>query len=181
MGDMTNAPYYPNGARPPYMMDPARTNRREKPYGNTLYDPYNGAKPAFSDYGGPNRKSSRTGFTDQTSRKVSAQGGPRARVGSNGTDWGDSASNNNRFSDHRSMRNNMKDDPRIINDRLRGCHHNWIGPENDEVDELFIGDLPEDVNAHEVDAMFLHFANIKPMRVILRTSAGLVRLHAFVM
>lgn len=180
MGDMTNAPYYPNGNRP-HMMDPARASRRDKPYGNTLYDPYNGAKPAFNDYGDAARKTSRAGFMDQTSRKMSAQGGPRARVGSSGTDWGDSASNNNRFSDHRAMRHNMKDDPVITSDPLRGCHHTWIGAENDEVNELFVGDLPEDVQATEVEAMFVHVVKIKPTRVTLRTSMSSDRPHAFVM
>lgn len=180
-GDMTNTPYYTN-SRPQYVIDPARTSRREKPYGNTLYDPYNGTKPAFNDYGGAARKPSRTGFMDNSSRKMSAQSS-RSRVGSSGTDWGESGSNSNRFSDHRSTRHhhNMKDDPIITNDPLRGCHHTWIGPENEDVNELFIGDLPGDVQAQEVEAMFFHVVNIKPTRVNVRKSMSSVRPHAFVM
>lgn len=173
--DVTNTAYY--GPRSPYM-DPHHTGRREKSYGtltghNTLYDPYNGAKPAFSDYG-TGRKSSRNGYMEQSAgRKPSVQG-LRPRVSSSGTDWGD------RLQRHHHH-HQLKDDPAITGDAIRGCGHTWIGPENHDVNELFIGDLPENIQPREIEIMFSSTINIAPARVIVKTPSFSTRAHAFVM
>ncbi|KAH7398917.1 hypothetical protein DE146DRAFT_782706 [Phaeosphaeria sp. MPI-PUGE-AT-0046c] len=168
MGDVTNNTH-------PQYMDPGRAGRREK----SLYDPYNGARPAFNDYGG-GRKASRGGFMEQSIRKASVQG-PRPRIGSSGTDWGESASNSYNFADSRPLRHHMKDDPVMINDAIRGCGQNWIGPENHDVTELFIGELPEHTQQHEIELMFLHLVNVTPVRAIVKIQPGVQRGHAFVM
>lgn len=173
MRDMTNAAYSAN-PRPPYM-DAGRSGRRER----SLYDPYNGSRPAFNDYGG-GRKTSRGSFTEQPGRKASVQG-PRPRIGSNGTDWGETASNSNRFSDYRYSRHHMKDDPIITNDAVRGCGQTWIGPENHDVTELFIGELPENTQPNQIESMFLHLVNVTPVRAVIKIQPGAQRGHAFVM
>jgi hypothetical protein len=172
-GDMTN--YYANNG-PPHNTDTRRAGRRNSSYGNgngSLYDPYNGAKPAFNDPAG--RRSSRGGFLDQPgrSRKASVPDN-RSRVGSYGADWIDMPGNGSRYSRGRTV-----DDPAIIGDTLRGCHQKWIGPENHTVNELFVSDLPDDVQDNEVKEMFAREINIPPLRVTIKKQPSATHAHAF--
>jgi hypothetical protein len=183
MGDMTNASYYNNNP-PPQDMDLRRTARHNNFYGNgnnLLYDPYNGAKPAFNDRN-VGRKPSRGGFMEQQggrSRKLS-ESEHRPRTGSYGNDWSNMPGTSHRFPDHRPPRAHMRDDPVIIGDPLRGCHQNWIGPENHNVNELFVSDMPEGVQQNDIQNMFIREINITPVRVTIRQNSG-VRPHAFVL
>jgi hypothetical protein len=173
-GDVTN--YYANNGAPLHI-DSRRAGRRNSSYGNgngSLYDPYNGTRPAFND---PNvaRRSSRGGFMDQPgrSRKPPVPDN-RSRNGSYSTDWNEMAGNGSRYSRSRTV-----DDPAIISDPLRGCHQKWIGPENHTVNELFVSDLPDDVKDNEVKEMFAREINIPPLRVIIKKQPGATHSHAF--
>jgi hypothetical protein len=181
MGDMTNAPYYNNP--PPQDMDLRRTARHNNYYGNgnnLLYDPYNGAKPAFNDRN-IGRKPSRGGFMEHQgrSRKLS-ETEHRPRTGSYGNDWGNIPGTSNRFPDHRLSRTHMRDDPAIVGDPVRGCHQNWIGPENHNVNELFVSDMTEGVQQNDIQNMFVREINITPVRVTIKQNSG-ARPHAFVL
>jgi hypothetical protein len=173
-GDMTN--HYANNG-PPHNMDTRRADRRNSSYGNgngSLYDPYNGTKPAFND-SNAGRRSSRGGFLDQPGRshKPSVLDN-RSRTGSYSTDWIDMPGNGSRYSRGRTV-----DDPAIISDSLRGCHQKWIGPENHIVNELFVSDLPADVQDYEVKEMFAREINIPPLRVTIKKHTSATHSHAF--
>jgi hypothetical protein len=176
-GDMTNTSYYVNNGIP-HNMDSRRISRRNSSYGSgSLYDPYNGARAAFND---PNagRKSSRGSFMDQSGRprKPSAPDN-RSRTGSYGNDWTDMPANGNRF----PRAGRMLDDPTIVSDSLRGCHQKWIGSENHDVNELFLSDLPDNVQEYEVVDMFAREINITPVRVTIKKQASAPHAHAFVL
>jgi hypothetical protein len=79
------------------------------------------------------------------------------------------------------MRVPMVDDPDIVGDHVRGCHQKWIGPENHTVNELFVSELPEDVQQDEVQSMFAQELNITPVRVTIRHNPFGNRPHAFVL
>jgi hypothetical protein len=74
------------------------------------------------------------------------------------------------------------DDPTIINDSQRGCHTKWIGPENYTVNELFVSDLPDNIQEEEVKDMFVREINITPVRVSFgKHQPAAPRQHAFVL
>jgi hypothetical protein len=180
-GDMTNMPYNFNNG-PSHNGDSRRSGRHNSSYGSrspVLFDPYSGTRPGFND---PNagRKPSRGGFMDQSSRtrKPSATDN-RPRTGSYSSTWVDTPSNGigNRYPKGRTM-----DDPTIINDSQRGCHTKWIGPENYTVNELFVSDLPDNIQEEEVKDMFVREINITPVRVSFgKHQPAAPRQHAFVL
>lgn len=75
----------------------------------------------------------------------------------------------------------MIDDPTITSDAVRGCHQNWIGPENHDVNELFVSDFPDDARSDELHEMFVHVIGIVPVKVSIRNHYPGQRSHAFVL
>ncbi|KAH4599772.1 hypothetical protein HBI65_045000 [Parastagonospora nodorum] len=175
IGDVTNIPYY-SGYAAPHNSDSRRSDRHSSFYGNSntpLYDPYNGSRPTFNEHSS-GRKSSRGGFMDQSgrSRKYSSQDN-RPRNGSYGIERPDAVSYNNNH-----PRGVMLDDPKIVGDALRGCHHGWIGPDNHNVNELFVSELPDGTQPIQVQEMFVREVGVTPMRAVIKVSFG-GRSHAF--
>jgi hypothetical protein len=183
MGDMTNTSYYINNGTP-QNMDMHPTARRNSFYGsgnNSLYDPYNGTKPAFNDHN-IGRKPGRGGFMEQQGRpRKPSVAEHRPHNGSYSNDWSNMPGNSNRFLDHRPPRAHMRDDPIMVNDPVRGCHQNWIGPENHNVNELFVSDLHDGVQTNEIQDMFVREIGITPVRVTVKHNPQGTRPHAFVL
>lgn len=176
MGDVTNIPYL-SGHAAPHNADSRRSDRHSSFYGNgnpPLYDPYNGSRPTFNEHSS-GRKSSRGGFMDQSgrSRKYSGQDN-RPRNGSYGAERPDAPNYNNHH-----PRGAMSDDPKIVGDALRGCHHGWIGPDNHNVNELFVSELPDGAQPVQVQDMFVREVGVTPVRATIKASFG--RAHAFVL
>lgn len=184
MGDITNTHYYTNDM-PSHNMETRRTDRRASFYNsgsNALFDPYNGARPAFNDHN-TGRKSSRGGFIDQGSRPRKHSGlDHRPRNASYGSEWAEpTTTSGGRYYDHRMTRNPREDDPKIISDPIRGCYQTWIGPENNNVNELFVSDLPQNVLSEEVQEMFMREVSIFPVKALVKHNAQGGHPHAFVM
>jgi hypothetical protein len=184
MGDMTNSPYYPNNILP-HNIDSRKPDRHNSFYrgsNGSLFDPYSGAKPTFNESMSA-RKSSRGGFLEQPGRSRKCSGADnRPRNGSYGSDWADTTTaHGNRHHDSRVPRVSMSDDPNIVEDPIRGCHQSWIGPENHNVNELFVADVPDGAQAKEVEDMFVREMGITPMKAHLKPSYHSRYLHAFVL
>jgi hypothetical protein len=185
IGDMTNTHHYNNGVTP-QNMDAHRPDRRSGFYNsngnNSLYDPQNGARPAFNDRN-TGRKSSRGGFNDQGGRPRKYSGlDHRPRNASYGSDWAESTiTHGARHYDHRMTRGHQELDPDITGDPIRGCHQTWIGPENYNVNELFVSDIPPGVEPAEVQDMFMREVSIFPVQAVVKCHPSGGRPHAFVL
>jgi len=170
-GDMTNqAPY--SSQMPPNMGAQHRGNRRNSSYGNgpcPLFDPYDGARPAFNEMHvgkKPNRNNyaRKSSFADQRPR-TGSYGYPRAEFG---------------HGDYYSMKPRQVDDPNILNDKIYGCGETWIGPGNITVKDLFIGDLTDAHHHRDVTVMFEKMVSITPSNVTIKVGNTGNRYHAFV-
>ncbi|KAH8730597.1 hypothetical protein GQ44DRAFT_823310 [Phaeosphaeriaceae sp. PMI808] len=184
IGDMTNSPYYTNNIPPHNMSSHQHPNRQNSLHGNgygSLFDPYNGARPTFND-SHVSRKPGRMSSADQSGRLRKLPAGDiRPRNGSHGADRSDAGpANSYRYQDHRPAKLYMVDDTDITSDKIRGCNHTWIGPENADVNELFVGDLPEDIQKEEIHDMFVRDMGIVPSEVTVKFKPQAVRRHAFV-
>jgi hypothetical protein len=185
IGEMANSQYYNNGM-PPHNMDTHRPDRRSGTYTNNgnslLYDPNNGASSAFNDHN-TGRKSSRGGFTGQGGRPRKFSGlDQRPRNASYGSDRAEPiATHGGRPHDHRMVRPQHELDPYITGDPIRGCNQTWIGPENYNVNELFVSDIPQGVEPSEVQDMFMREVSIFPVHAVVKRYAGGGHHHAFVL
>lgn len=186
MGDMTNQAYYSNTMGPPGIDPRVPVPRRATNYGqntNLLYDPYGGTNAGFRNNSlhSAGKKSSHGDVGSQSvqPRKMSIQGGRSAHSNYN-SGGADKPSNGGRYLGHLPMRGNFEDDLSITCDRTNGCHETWIGPNNDTVTELFIGDLPVDAHEDEVRLLFEQIIGISPTNIAVRSPAPSARCHAFV-
>jgi hypothetical protein len=182
MGDMTNSPYYANHGRP-HNMDQRRSDRRNSSYGNGghgLFDPYDGTNPAFNEHTA-GRRPNRGGFMEQPGRPRMSSINSRPRTGSYENNWADTPTNNNRFGDQRPRPIYLTDNPAITGDAVRGCHQSWIGPENRDVNELFVSDFPDDTQHSELHEMFVRVVGITPVKVTVKQNYAGIRPHAFVL
>ncbi|KAL5118178.1 hypothetical protein ACEQ8H_003850 [Pleosporales sp. CAS-2024a] len=183
MGDATNNPYYASNTVP-HHQDSRRSDRRGSFYGstgsNSLYDPYSGTRPAFHDYNA-SRRSGRGGYMDQPGRSRKHSGpDARARNGSYGVGPDTTGLGGHRSYDNRMPRVPMSDDPAIVGDLQYGCHQTWIGPQNHNVNELFVANLPEGTSDAEIQDMFVREVNIVPIQATVKPSV-VGRPHAFVL
>lgn len=161
---------------------PRRTSQHN---GNgTLYDPYNGANPKFNDaagYGG-NKKFMQNNFTNQPTqlRKGSGPGNRPLHGVQNSERLGNMPANGGWYAGQQPIRGSSEEDPNITGDRTSGCHEYWIGPKNETVTELFVGDLPTDARAEEVKQLFEQHIGISPGNISVKISSPYGRCHAFV-
>jgi hypothetical protein len=161
------------------------TNRRNSSYGGggMLYDPYDGTNPAFND---PNvgRRLTRQ-MEPSRPRKASAPGNRPAQNnhGYNRPETG--ALYNGRYASLGSGSRYMQEDLSITQNGTTGCGTDWIAPLNTTVNELFIGDLPVDVEndviEHELADLFQGTFHISPVKIWVRPSPTGRSNHAFVM
>ncbi|KAH7075585.1 hypothetical protein BKA63DRAFT_565651 [Paraphoma chrysanthemicola] len=182
IGNMTNNPYYVNNV-PPQNMDVHQPNHRRNSFINgigSLFDPYNGTRPAFNDHS-TGRKYGRGNHADQPgrSRKFSSQES-RPRTASYEADRPEAyMGSGSRYAEYRTNRSHMVNDMSKISNTKTGCYENWIGPDNHDVNELFVKDLPTDVRSEEIKAMFKHEVGIEPCHVTVKYGNNGGPPHAF--
>jgi hypothetical protein len=178
ISDTTNNQYY-SSSIPPHDPTSRRSSRQSGLHSggnNALYDPYGGSKPAFNDPHAGGKTSRGGGFMEQPgkSRKPSFAG-HQPRTASHGNELVEQAPGNG------GRYRNMIEDPSIVNDRVRGCDRTWIGPENQIVNELFVSDLPDDVQPDELRSVFAREININPVKITIKQSPHGYHPHAFVL
>ena len=84
-----------------------------------------------------------------------------------------------RYAEYRTNRSHMVNDMSKISNTKTGCHENWIGPDNHDVNELFVKDLPTDVRSEEIKAMFKQEVGIEPCHVTVKYGNNGGPPHAF--
>ncbi|KAH9865011.1 hypothetical protein IAQ61_008957 [Plenodomus lingam] len=173
MGDMTNIGYYANTMSSHSLSNAASSMRRSSNYNanGTLFDPYNGTNSNFREttsYKGKKPHYNDTPYQGNRPRNMS-NSGSRPIHASYKAERAISQPYHSAPHSHRpKTRHNSEDDPSITENRLTGCHEQWIGPENVTVSELFVGDLPSDISAGEVQKMFEQQMSILPAHVSVR-------------
>jgi hypothetical protein len=69
----------------------------------------------------------------------------------------------------------------IINDKQFGCNYDFIGPQNNTVHQLYVKNLPKDVQSQELENLFLERTGIKPAEVAVKLGGDHKDfVHAFV-
>ncbi|KAF3052215.1 hypothetical protein E8E11_010224 [Didymella keratinophila] len=178
MGEMTNMQYGGPPRMPFQNMGPRRRLSQQHSNGSTLYDPYEGNNPAFRNAGYPNGKKYNQSSTHNNNgrpRKPSFPGSrpyhgqyPNARPQAGG-----------RY--NYGPKSHMDNDPSITQDLEFGCFVDWIGPLNEIVNELFVKDLPENIQPTELEDLFQAQLGVKLTSVNIRCSPQAPQLkHAFV-
>ena len=190
MGDMTNTIYYQNNMTGQYVDTRASMPRQGSNLNNggMLYDPYNGANPKFNEGAAYNggKKPGQNGFAAQPGRpRKTSNSTNRAGYGQYGADRpGHMPTSGVRYPEYGFRKGRSEDDPVITQNRSSGCHDNWIGPKNETVTELFVGDLPEDIQVHELQYLFEQQAGVRPSQIDIKHAHELHqqhhRLHAFI-
>ncbi|KZM19209.1 nucleic acid binding [Ascochyta rabiei] len=186
MGDMTNMHFssgmvpYDTGHRHPGGRHYSQTHGN----GSALYDPYEGNNPAFKT----GKKSYQGGFqhgfqnSNGRPRKASIPGSRPYH-----TQYTNDRSSNAQPSGHRfpGPKGLGEDDPAITQDHEHGCHIDWIGPQNTTVTDVFIKNLPGDVQDAELEELFQNRIGSKPKSINTRNAFQAQhiypnRKHAFV-
>ncbi|KAF2629709.1 hypothetical protein BU25DRAFT_272384 [Macroventuria anomochaeta] len=186
MGDVTNMHYSPG--MPSQNIDPRHPGDRrfsqQHGNGSALYDPYEGSNPAFRTVGYSNgKKYSQNSLHNSTGRqRKTSFPGSRPYHGQYTNDRpGLLQMGGNRFFGPKPDR---EDDPAITQDQEYGCYIDWIGPRNETVNELFVKDLPENIQDAELEALFLGRLGVKPTSVKVKSAEHAQyaqgRKHAFV-
>ena len=186
MGDMTNRHYFPG--MPPQNIDLRRPNdhpsSQQRANGSGLYDPYEGSNPAFRAAGySSGKKYNQNGLHNSNGRqRKTSFPGSRPYQGQYTNDRpGLLQMGSNNFS---GPKPHLEDDLAITQDREYGCYIDWIGPHNDTVNELFVKDLPVNVQDAELEALFHDRLGIRPtsinVRSALHAQQAQGRKHAFV-
>jgi hypothetical protein len=180
IADVTNMPYpvempIPNTEQ---RRSSVRNNKQYHGHGGALFDPYDGTRPSFN---GPAaaysaKKHHQNGLQNQPGRprKHSITFGYPGLV-----QYGSNKSSNTydgNFAYGSSRRHSAEDDPEVTQDAEKGCSSHWIGPKNETVKEVFIGDLPEDIQVSEIETLFKRSIGITPASVVI-PSPPLHRYH----
>jgi|SRR5690242_5309146 len=185
MGDITNLPYPPGMSPQNFGSSLSADGRSNQRYmaGDLLYDPYDGSNPAFMG----------AGYSNGNSRKTYLNGHHNPNSRPRRTSFPGSRQYQNQYMNDRSslpqtggkrnfsQKTHLENDPAITQDRDYGCYENWIGPHNETVNELYVKDLPEDVEPSELEAMFHSRLGVKPTSINIKSLPQLHhRTHAFV-
>ena len=187
MGDMTNMRYaqvYLPGHVDVRRPGDRRYNQQHGP-GSALYDPYEGSNPAFRAGVHPNgKRQDQNGVhtSNGRQRKASAPGNRphHAQYISGRPGYVHSYGNRNP-----GPKGPREYDPAITQDPEAGCNFDWIGPQNETVNELFVKDLPEDIRDTELEALFHGRIGVKPVAIKIASASQphynlQGRKHAFV-
>lgn len=185
MGDITNL-NYAFGVTSQNANSGRQGNRRysqQHMNSNVLFDPYEGSNPAFKPGGYSNSKkynANASHHAEGRQRKTSAPGGrpyhspyttERSEFSQTGTNY------SNRYTGSKVYR---EFDHAVTEDLQYGCNFNWIGPFNETVTELFVKDLPENVQDVELRNMFLE-RGFEPVSILIKGVAQFPdKRHAFV-
>lgn len=159
-------------------MDPRRRLSQQHANGTALYDPYEGNNPAFRNSGCSNGKEyNQNGMQNINGRpREPSFPGSRPYHGQYANARPQTGGPYNS-----GPKSHMINDPSITQDRDYGCFMDWIGPLNEFVNELFVKDLPEDVQDKELEGLFQARLAVKLTSVKIRRSPQAPQLkHAFV-
>lgn len=184
MGDLTNMPYA-MGVPPQHFNSPhSGDGRLNQQYMNVnaLYDPYEGNNPAFrgSWYSNGNGKKNKQSDVYNSSGRQRKASHPGNRPYQNQYTNGRSGSQQTSGKRIHGSKPYLENDLAITQDHEYGCSENWIGPRNETVNELYVKDLPEDIEAAELEAMFQDRLGVKPISIIIKGSHFQGWKHAFV-
>ncbi|KNG44967.1 hypothetical protein TW65_08208 [Stemphylium lycopersici] len=178
MGDMTNI--HLQGPMGSQIVDPrAPMTRRASHQNNSLlFDPYSGNKRKFSGGSGYNiaKKGGPSTFVPPPNRgrKTSSSGGRAAH-----NSYNPAIPPGSYYTNFNPRRRLPEDDPAVTGDAVSGCGHTWIGPKNTSVNELWIGDLPQDIHEDELVLLFQQAVKISPTGISLRSNSLKGPFHAF--
>jgi len=191
--DMTNSMQYPPGRSSNYhnVMDNRNgmTRRNSQPTKILgLYNPYGAERPDKADFATFNgRKGSRQGVPSNVGRNRKLSSGSFNRVGYGLSEADRSEthvkSHINHYNDGvaplRSI--TFQADSSIINDLIHGCSENFIGPQNDTVNQLYVRNMPGDVKKDEIRGFFVKNASVHPSCIEMRYSLNQREVtHAFI-
>lgn len=178
MGDMTNIHYGGPPGTPMHDMNPRRRRSQHYADGNALYDPYEGSNIAFWNTGYLNGKKYGQGGVHNANGRPRKPSFPGSRLYHGQYTNGRSQTGGPYNSGPKS---HMGNDPSVTQDRDYGCFIDWIGPQNEIVNELFVNDLPENVQEVELEGLFQARLGIKPTSICIRCSPQAPqKRHAFV-
>lgn len=171
--DMANTQYPPMRAfnARPY---PRQGSQSMKPSG--LYNPYDATRPDKADFATTGiRKGSRGNFASSASRGRNYSTGVFDRAGSRSNEWdhpenvkkpnGSSVGKSTPMLDTKNFNDS---NPNITKDKEFGCDHDFIGPKNSTVRQLYVRNLPEGTTGHEIRRFFEEHAAITPTMVDIK-------------
>ncbi|XPS72177.1 hypothetical protein M3J09_004343 [Ascochyta lentis] len=187
MGDMTNMHFSPSIV--PHNIGPRHPGDRrysqQHGNGSALYDPYEGNNPSFragkkSYHNGSQQHSIQNSNGRQ--RKASIPGSRPYHSQYMSDRSGNAQPSGQRFFGPKGF---SEDDLAITQDYKHGCHIDWIGPQNTTVTEVFVKNLPEDVQDAELERLFQDSIGVKPKSINARSALQAQynysgRKHAFV-
>ncbi|KAG9196993.1 hypothetical protein G6514_002709 [Epicoccum nigrum] len=181
MGDMTNMPFAmgPVSHNFDFRRPSNRRLSQQHTNANALYDPYEGSNPAFRSTGYPNgRKYNQVGSRPQKG----SYPGDRPNYAQYTADRSGSFQGGPNYGGHfAGSKPPFEADPAKTEDREYGCNHDWIGPSNDTVDEVYVNNLPEDIQQDDLHTLFLDKLGVKPTMISILPKHGFPgRKHAFV-
>lgn len=186
MGDVTNMHYAMS--IPPHNMDfrPPADRRSDQLHTNSngLYDPYDSNNPAFRavPYANGKKYNQHGSHIFPSRQRKTSYSGNRPNYGQYGIERSTSLQTGPNYgSQFARSKSPQENDRAITGDKESGCYHTWIGPLNETVNELFVKDLPPDVQYAELEAMFFDRIGFKPTAIRVKSTPNLSdRKHAFV-
>lgn len=130
-----------------------------------LFDPYEGNNPSFRSTGYTNGKK----YGQSNSQNLSGRQG-KASFHGNRSFYGQQGPQHHGFFPGATSYDSHPGGPNphyeanldVAENQQYGCNENWIGPLNEEVKELYLKDLPLDIQESEIEAAFFDKIGIKP-------------------
>ncbi|KAJ4297564.1 hypothetical protein N0V90_005456 [Kalmusia sp. IMI 367209] len=187
--DMANNMQYPPARGSDARGMPQRNNQASRPV--ALYNPYGAERPdkaGFATTGiqSGGRRGSRNNYPSNMGKGRKHSAGTLDRSG-HGPYVKDHPDNNVRPSGGHNIEGSQprgasyQYDEHIINDSEYGCHTHWIGPKNDTVRQLYVKNIPGDVQGREIEAVIRQIAGVTPSNLELKRSSYNDEVsHAFV-
>lgn len=164
ISDMTNM-HHTASAIPHSFDGRRRRSIHQYTNANNLFDPYEGNNPAFRNMGYTNgKKHGQSGPQNPSGRqrKVSFPGN-RSAYGQQATEQSGSFRVAPGYGSQPGGPISQYEPNRAITeDQQYGCSEDWIGPLNETVNELFLKDLPIDIQESEIEATFFDRIGVKP-------------------
>lgn len=181
MGDVTNMPFAMGPVSRNFDVRRPSNRRLSQPHtnANALYDPYEGSNSAFRSTGYTSGKK----YTQASSRQHKlSYPGDRTNYGQYTADRSGSFQSVPNYGGYLAgLKPPFEADPAITGDRERGCNHDWIGPSNNTVDEVYVNSIPEDIQKDDLHTLFSDKIGVEPTAISILTKLGFAdRKHAFV-
>ena len=141
----------------------------------TLYNPYDATRPEKADFAtSGTRKNIRGHFASNAGRGRNYSTGAFDRAGNRSNEWDHTENMKTagysvvKVAPMRDHKYPYESDPTITKDKEFGCDHDFIGPKNTTVRQLFVRNLPDGTTSHEVRVFFEDHAGITPATVEIK-------------